>query len=138
MNSIESHIRYLLIGNGHVAVPGIGVLSRSWLPASFEGDRLIAPSETVSFQPDDSCDGSSLIASVARAESIPMADAAAKVSAATAGWIHRLSLGMSVDIAEVGTLNAVTSDGSIAFVPDVNSVGSRVLPWLPVLALEPI
>lgn len=134
MNVIDRHIRYLLRAHGSVAVPGLGVFVANRLSSAFDGDILVAPCIHISFTPDETCDSTSLVTSVARQLGISDIDADSLVRGEVEQWVHQLSLGVPVEIDGVGTLHTDTSDGTVNFTTSAQVADN----WLQPLQLSPI
>ena len=134
MNVIDRHIRYLLNRHGSVAVPGIGVFVANQVSSAFVGNMLAAPSARYSFTPDEKCEAGQLVTSVARQLQISAVEAETLVKDEAAAWLHRLSLGLSIQIQGVGSLSLESAGSAIEFAP----AEAPAMNWLKPLDLAPI
>lgn len=121
MNSTKRHIAYLLESRGFVEIPGMGTLSLHRTAASFDGTRLLPPSEVVSF--DASPENASCVAlqhSVMKADGLDSERAFAAVSEGAGVLRREIEREGSAVIPGVGTLTS--ESGTLTVVPEAHGM----------------
>lgn len=108
----------LLAQHDYVSLPGLGSFVRSYQPAaiSSDGQRIVPPSESYTFDPTRTFDDGALERYLHNAYSLNTQEAAEQIKQLVNQISIDLSNGQAVNFAGIGTIKAM-SDGSIGMEP---------------------
>ena len=135
MNTVTSHIEYLLRGHEQVALPGIGIFMAEYRAAHFDAagtDVILPPSRNLCFIDSTDAADTLLSRSVARKEGISTTQAAEIVKAGMEEIASRLETEGEAKIGNLGWL-VRNEDGDISFEEnDLSEINSRFYALQPV------
>lgn len=136
MNVTIRHISHLLRDSDVLAVPGLGVFSRRYISARFDGGVLESPSEEIVFVAQPVLDDDVLVRSIACGSACSLTEAAACMANDVADINAHLAAGRRVVLADVGSL-VPTSSGNAVFEVSAEFAARSYVSWLaPVSSLD--
>lgn len=138
MNNVIRHIEYLLVSHDCVIVPGFGAFIAHQVGArlSDDGQTMLPPSRTFTFNPTLDRNDGLLVNSVARAMQLGY-DAALKTVTGDVEIMHRcLEETRSLTVGAVGELR-LDAEGLMYFEPSGCFISPQTM-WLPSLSLRPV
>lgn len=133
------HIEYLISRTDCVIIPGIGALlaHRQCAQFDFDGQRVVPPCRSFSFNGQLTETDGSLAYSVARAEGISLEAACDRVKAETDAMKRQLMLEGQLSLGRMGTLAVDAESGAVTFDSfDANEL-SIATAWLPAVDVKP-
>lgn len=138
VNNVIRHIEYLLVEHDCVIVPGFGAFIAHQVGArlSDDGQTMLPPSRTFTFNPTLDRNDGLLVNSVARAMQLGY-DAALKTVTGDVEIMHRrLEETRSLTVGAVGELR-LDAEGLMYFEPSCCFISPQTM-WLPSLSLRPV
>lgn len=131
MNSIARHIEFLALTHDCIVVPGFGAFLLHDNQAYIDGSNFFAPHRTLAFNPDLTQDDGLLVSSVARQNSIDMAQAKELVSQEVERIKTKLAANSHLSFGKLGFLMQSSADAPVRFVPAVDISIDLKATWLP-------
>lgn len=126
MSNFYQHISQLVWRHGVAAVPGVGVFTAEYRSARFEGDTLVAPYMSISFEACADTGDYALISSICRKEGVDADEARAIMQRGVKEMKEALSAGHPVAIPRVGTLAVDVASGVVAFEPEASVCAASI------------
>jgi nucleoid DNA-binding protein/cell division septation protein DedD len=118
MQSIESHIKNLLLSHECVMVPGFGAFIVNAKPAHFDGhsSMLYAPGKSLSFNKSIAFNDGLLASAIAKEENVSYAEASAAIAQQADLWQNTLKAEKEISLTGLGKF-ALAEDSIVHFEP---------------------